>query len=72
MEFGNLSFRKKKKSKALHKSPIQSLVLQTQGLARASTSLTSLTEIDAERHYVRGGSLPPSTLGTINLSLINN
>merc|ERR1711935_675683 len=60
----NLSFRKKKKSKALHKSPIQSLVLQTQGLARASTSLTSLNEIDQEHreHYIRGGSLPPPTL----------
>jgi len=60
----NLSFRKKKKSKALHKSPIQSLVLQTQGLARASTSLTSLNEIDQEHreHYTRGGSLPPPTL----------
>merc|ERR1711892_645227 len=60
----NLSFRKKKKSKALHKSTIQSLVLQTQGLARASTSLTSLNEIDQEHreHYTRGGSLPPPTL----------
>merc|ERR1711892_753270 len=60
----NLSFRKKKKSKALHKSPIQSLALQTQGLARASTSLTSLNEIDHEHreHYTRGGSLPPPTL----------
>jgi len=55
MVFG--SFRKKK-SKALHKSPVQTLVLQTQGLARA-TSLNSLNDCSFEERTTRGGSLPP-------------
>ena len=43
------SFRRKKKSKALHNSPIQRLCISTQSLARA-TSLSSLDHLEDGVH----------------------
>ena len=73
------SFRRKKKSKALHNSPIQRLCISTQSLARA-TSLSSLDRLEDElndqngqsemydRHH-RGSSCPIPSSGNSQTSL---
>ena len=75
------SFRRKKKSKALHNSPIQRLCISTQSLARA-TSLSSLDRLEDglddpgqigqsemyDRHH-RGSSCPIPSSGNSQTSL---
>ena len=71
------SFRRKKKSKALHNSPIQRLCISTQSLARA-TSLSSLDRLEDELHdrqsemydrHHRGSSCPIPSSGNSQTSL---
>lgn len=73
------SFRRKKKSKALHNSPIQRLCLSTQSLARA-TSLSSLDRLEEGFHdhdhqsemydrHQRGSSCPIPSSGNSQTSL---
>jgi len=73
------SFRRKKKSKALHNSPIQRLCISTQSLARA-TSLSSLDQLEEYDHngtgqsemydrYQRGSSCPIPSSGNSQTSL---
>ena len=73
------SFRRKKKSKALHQSPVQRLCISTQSLARA-TSLSSLDRLEGvqddhehiemqyDRHH-RGSSCPIPSSGNSQTSL---
>ena len=58
------SLRRKKKSKALHQSPIQRLCISTQSLARA-TSLSSLNgeEMTHFERHERGSSCPIPSSG---------
>lgn len=73
------SFRRKKKSKALHNSPIQRLCISTQSLARA-TSLSSLDRLEEYDHngtgqsemydrHQRGSSCPIPSSGNSQTSL---
>jgi len=73
------SFRRKKKSKALHNSPIQRLCISTQSLARA-TSLSSLDRLEEGFHdhdhqsemydrHQRGSSCPIPSSGNSQTSL---
>ena len=73
------SFRRKKKSKAHHNSPIQRLCISTQSLARA-TSLSSLDQLEEYDHngtgqsemydrYQRGSSCPIPSSGNSQTSL---